>query len=248
VGRQRFETETDNTYLANQTDVRGDFETGFAKHTVNAGLELSREWRAQHRDNLNALGLATGPNLPADLFHPEPSPDLAPVASVFSSATDTQQWTAAVYAADQVALSKYVEVLGSARFDVFSTHFTSESADATARLQSKDRFLNWRAGLVFHPVEKTSLYAMYGTSSNPSAETGVIASGTESLEPERNTTYEVGAKAELLEERLGLNAAVFRTDKTNARVPNTDPEGPAIILEGAQRVQGFNVGVVGTLT
>ncbi len=69
-----------------------------------------------------------------------------------------------------------------------------------------------------------------------------------SLEPERNVIYEIGAKADLLEERLGLTAAVFRIDKTNARVPNTDPQAPAQILEGAQRVQGFNVGIAGTIT
>ncbi len=72
IGRQRFETHTDNTYLANQTNLRGELQTGFLKHTANAGLELSWETRDQNRNNLTAVGLPSGPNLSADLFNPDP--------------------------------------------------------------------------------------------------------------------------------------------------------------------------------
>lgn len=249
VGRERYETDTDNANLINQTDFRGVFQTGILRHTANAGLELAWETRDQYRNNLRAVDLPTGPNLPADLFEPDPSPDLSPLTKVFSTSNKTRQWTIGAYASEQLEISRYVELLGSARFDIFDTDYTSEdSTHKVTRLENRDAFFNWRAGVVLHPLEKTSLYAMYGTSSNPSAEAGTLPSGTESLEPERNIIYEIGAKADLLEERLGLTAAVFRIDKTNARVANTDPEGPPQILAGAQRVQGFNVGIAGTIT
>jgi catecholate siderophore receptor len=249
IGRQRFETNTDNTYLANQTNLRGELQTGILKHTANAGLELSWETRDQNRNNLNAVGLPSGPNLSADLFNPNPTPDLSVVSPVFSTANESRQWTVGVYAADQIQITRFLEVLGSARFDVLDTRYVAEDATRTrTELKSRDQLFNWRVGLVSHPLEKTSLYVTYGTSANPSAELGVLTTGTVSLEPERNATLELGAKADLLEDRLGLTAAVFRVDKTNARVPNTNPEGPPTVLEGAQRVQGFNVGVTGTLT
>jgi catecholate siderophore receptor len=249
IGRRRFETNTDNTYLANQTNLRGELQTGFLKHTANAGFELSWESRNQNRDNLNAVGLPTGPNLPADLFNPDPTPDLSALNPVFASANESRQWSMGVYAADQIQLTRFLEVLGSARLDVFDTRYVGEDATRTrTELTSRDQLFNWRVGLVGHPLEKTSLYVTYGTSANPSAEAGLLTTGTATLAPERNATLEFGAKAELLEDRLGLTAAVFRIDKTNARVPNANPEGPPMVLEGAQRVQGFNVGVTGTLT
>ncbi|HEX5747250.1 MAG TPA: TonB-dependent receptor [Archangium sp.] len=195
------------------------------------------------------MGLSTGPNITADLFEPNPTPDLSAVNPVFASANQSRQWTVGAYAADQLSLGRYVDVLGSVRFDLFDTKYVAEDAARTRTvLRRQDHLFNWRVGLLAHPLEKTSVYATYGTSANPSAEVGTLTTGTANLEPERNATIELGAKADLFEERLGLNAAVFRVDKTNARVPNTDPSGPPTILDGAQRVQGFSVGVTGSIT
>jgi catecholate siderophore receptor len=249
IGRQRFETETDNSYLANLADVRGNFETGFLKHTTNAGVELTWEKRGQGRFNLNAVGLPTGANLPADLFDPDPQPDLSSVERVFSTANTSVQRTMGLYVADQVEVGRYVEVLGSLRYDVFNTDYVTTAATGVkSRFQNSDHLLNWRAGVVLKPMEGTSVYGMYGTSANPSAEVGTLSVDTVSLEPEKNTIVEAGAKGSFLGDRLGLSGAVFRITKTDARVPNTDPDGPPQILAGEQRVQGFNVGVAGTIT
>lgn len=248
IGRQRFQTETDNSYLANQAAVGGELKTGFLKHSANAGVELTWEKRSQGRFNLNAVGLPTGPNLPADLFDPDANPDLSAVSPVFSSSSVSVQRTLGLYIADQIEIGPYVELLGSLRWDVFNTDYVSTAATgAKSRLQSSDHLLNWRAGVVVHPVEKVSVYGMYGTSASPSAELGTLAADTVSLDPEKNTIIEAGAKADLLEERLGVTAAVFRINKTDARVPNTNPEGPPQVLAGEQRVQGFNIGLSGTI-
>ena len=249
IGRQRFQTGTDNAYLTNQANLRGELETGFLKHSANVGLELSYESRNQSRDNLNAVGLPTGTNLPADLFNPDPLPDLSAVNTVFSGSNTTRQTVVGAYAADQISITRYVEVLGSVRVDRFDTRYsTTNATNVTTDFSKRDTLFNWRAGFVVHPVEKTSLYATYGTSANPSAELGTLSDGTVSLDPERNATIELGAKADLLSDRLGLTASVFRVDKLNARVANPDPTIPAQVLSGAQRVEGFNLGVAGSIT
>ncbi|MBF5042958.1 TonB-dependent siderophore receptor [Aggregicoccus sp. 17bor-14] len=250
LGRQRYETSTDNTNLINQTDLRAELATGPAKHTLNFGVELARETRDQYRDDLRVAG-APGFNSPADLYSPDPSETPGPMSRFFRTTNDTLQRSAGVYASDQVALTKYLELLGSLRLDTFdtlyvATNVATNGAATDLYLPAKDTFLNWRAGLVLHPLEATSLYAMYGTSKNPSAEAGTLTNDTVSLEPEDNHTYEVGAKADLLEERLSLSAAVFRIEKTNARVANAEPPpAPPTILGGENRVQGFNVGIAG---
>jgi catecholate siderophore receptor len=87
---------------------------------------------------------------------------------------------------------------------------------------------------------------MYGTSQNPSAELATLSNDTVTLDPEKNETFEIGAKSDLIAERLSVNAALFRTNKLNARVPNSDPDGPPTVLEGKQRVQGYALGIAGS--
>jgi catecholate siderophore receptor len=248
LGRQRFETETDNTYLINQTDGRMTFKTFALEHALNVGAELAREARAQFRDNLQAVGLPTGPNLVADLYLPDPNPDLSAIAHVFNNSSQTEQLTLALYAGDQLTITRWLEVLASARFDFFETEYLSKVASGAVSEQRRvDRLLNWRAGLVFKPFSWTSAYMTYGTSTNPSAEAGLISTGTESLEPERNQVFELGTKGDLFSKRVSVGASVFRIEKLNGRVPNPEPGGAPIILGGIQRVDGLNLGAAGTL-
>ena len=65
------------------------------------------------------------------------------------------------------------------------------------------------------------------------------------MPPEKNRSYEIGAKWDLLDGNLDLTAALFDVDKTNARtqVSTTEYE-----LSGNIRVRGGEVGVAGHVT
>src|SRR5690606_16014180 len=109
--------------------------------------------------------------------------------------------------------------------------------------------VTWRAGLTWKPVERLSLYVGAGTSVNPSIENMTqtnVSADLAALDPEKSRTYEVGAKWEGFGGRLLLNAAVFRTDKVNARTDGLVGE-PAIVLAGKQRVDGVELGITGKL-
>ncbi|WP_223765530.1 TonB-dependent siderophore receptor [Corallococcus sp. AS-1-6] len=243
IGRQRFETSMENMYFADQLDVRGVFNTGFLKHTANFGLDVSREQRELGRVNLTT---ASG-NLPADLFDPDPTPDLSGVNRVPGATNYSRQWNLGAYASDQIQVGKYVEVLGTVRLDNLHSDYETHAATGdVAAFEQENSLFNWRVGLVLHPAENTSVYGMYGTSQNPSAELATLANDTVTLDPEKNETFEIGAKSDLIQERLSVNAALFRTNKLNARVPNSDPDGPPTVLEGKQRVQGYALGIAGS--
>jgi catecholate siderophore receptor len=67
------------------------------------------------------------------------------------------------------------------------------------------------------------------------------------LPPEKNRTFEAGTKWDFPARRLSLEAAVFRTEKLNAREP--DPDNPLLnVLAGEQRVNGVQVSVTGRIT
>ena len=116
-----------------------------------------------------------------------------------------------------------------------------------------DEVPSYRAALVYHPVRNASLYADYGTSFNPSAESLTqitsargLGIGNADLAPEENRTYELGVKWDVLNDGLTLSGSLFRLEKTNARLP--DPTRPGFnILAGEQRVQGVQLGAVGRL-
>jgi catecholate siderophore receptor len=249
VGRSRFETETDNLNMSNQTDLRLVLATGFLQHAANFGVELAREGREQLRHNYQVAGAMGGAqNLSGDLRNPDLNPNLAAFSRVFGSSSDSLLLSAAVYAADQIRLGQYLELLGSFRLDGFGADYLATNAmGAVTKLHSRDILVNWRGGLVLHPLAATSLYGMVGSSSNPSAEGATLSEATYSLDPEKNLVAEVGAKADLLESRLSLGGSVFRIEKSNARVPGADPMGPAQVLAGKQRVQGFNAGASGAV-
>jgi catecholate siderophore receptor len=104
-----------------------------------------------------------------------------------------------------------------------------------------------RAGLVYKPVQAGSFYVSAGTSFNPSAEMLSLSTATASLPPEKNRTLEAGTKWDVLQERLSLTAAIFSTDKTNAREP--DPSNSLIdVLAGNERVNGTQLAIRGHVT
>src|SRR5690606_15295815 len=95
----------------------------------------------------------------------------------------------------------------------------------------------------------------YGDSFNPSAEgiESMVSSGralgqaNQQLDPEENSTYELGMKWEIAGGRALLSSSIFRIEKANARVP--DPTAPGFnTLGGEQRVDGLEVELVGGLT
>jgi catecholate siderophore receptor len=97
-------------------------------------------------------------------------------------------------------------------------------------------------GLVFKPVPALSLYASYGRSYLPSAgdQFASLDLTSEALRPERFDNYEVGAKWQPVPGLLAT-VALYQLDRTNTRA--TDPVTNLIVLTGAQRSRGLEIGI-----
>ena len=123
-------------------------------------------------------------------------------------------------------------------------HQSVPPASAFSRVDEQPTY---RAALVYKPRSSGSIYFDYGTSFNPSAESLSLSAATANLPPEKNRTFEVGSKWELGAGQSSLRAALFRTEKTNAREPNRT--NPVLnVLSGNQRVDGFELEGRGSLT
>ena len=234
VVRESRNRDSQDEILSNQTDLTSRFATGDFGHTLVTGVELAKETSSNDGRTIS--------NSTTSLYNPNPY-DFFTGTNVAAASTETDATTVGVYAFDTIELSKHWELNGGLRWDQFDADFKSTAGTAFDRT---DRNLSWRGGVVYKPADNGSIYVAYGTSFNPSAESFTLTAATANLDPEESESYELGTKWNLLESQLGLNAALFRTNKTNART--TDPIGAVTVLEGEQKVDGIELGATGQLT
>jgi catecholate siderophore receptor len=257
IGRERRERETDATYLVNQTDLTGKFDTGIINHTLATGIELSRETRNQTRTDL-CVPTGAAANLACYTSLSYPSAGGVPATGfTVVPGNNTLSTDYAAYISDQMKITRYFELMGSLRYDRFSTHYVDfNAAPGQNDLSRTDNLFSYRFGGVYHPIPNMSIYVAYGNSYNPSAELGTLSGSANNaasvtLAPEKNITYEAGVKADVLDGALSLTGAIFRIEKTNLRIPN-DPTAPTaqqfLVLDGLARVDGFELGAAGKLT
>jgi len=234
---------------ANQSDVAWDVDTGPVEHSFVGGVELAQE------TEVNYTRAATGPDSPTtDLYNPDPGDPYTENIQRNGASARSVANSAAVYAFDTLKLAEQWELSGGLRWDYFEVDYTSvDTSGAATTLSRTDDMLSWRGGLVFKPRHNGSIYFGYGTSFNPAAEGLTLSDSATSaanleVDPEESRTIEVGTKWDLLDERLSVNAALFRTDKTNARTQDPADPTDTIVLEGEQVVQGVELGVAGRIT
>jgi catecholate siderophore receptor len=238
----------DDRTLTNQTDFTADLKTGVIGHSVVAGLELARD-----RQPSDAVTDAFSNGRPpvTDLFTPNPDDTYAPALVKTGASSEARSMSTAAYAFDTVKLGDHLQLDLGGRWDRIKVDYTTVATSGGAtNFGRTDNAFSSRAGVVYKPVTRGTLYAAYSTSFSPSydgsfgltlAATGVNAAA---LPPERSRNLEAGAKWDL-RNNLFATAAFFRTEKTNAKT--TDVSG-ATVLAGDQQVSGVEFGVSGNLT
>jgi catecholate siderophore receptor len=138
-----------------------------------------------------------------------------------------------------------VQVLGGVRFDRFNLDYHNNRSGES--LERPDNLVSPRAGVVIKPVDPVSLYGSYSVSYLPSSgdQFSSLTTVTQQVEPEKFTNYEVGVKWDT-PTGLAVTGAVYRLDRTNTR--STDPNDPTRVVQtGAQRTNGFEAGISGSL-
>jgi catecholate siderophore receptor len=242
----KFRDQSD-AILATQTNLTARAETGVLEHDIVAGLELARETSINYAGAEFGSQSPTSPN--TDLFNPDPHQPYSGRMERTGAYADASAASAALYVFDTVELSDEWQVTGGLRWDRFDVDYDSVSpAGVSSPLSRVDEMVSWRLGNVYKPKPNGSLYLGYSTAFNPSAEGLALTTSTVNLEPEKTGTFEAGTKWDVLSERVSLNAAVFRTEKTNARTPGINPGDPPTVLAGRQVVRGLELGVSGRLT
>lgn len=244
VDLRAYGNATDRRNLFNQTDVILGVNTGPVRHTLLVGAEFGR----QETENFRRTGYYN--DAATSFSAPFSAPTVATPITFRQSATDADNRTdatvAGVYLQDQVALSRQWQAIAGIRFDRFSVDFHDNRRDVD--LDRTDDLVSPRAGLVFKPVEAASLYGSYSVSFLPSSgdQFSSLSATSSTLEPERFTNLEVGAKWDVFP-ALAVTAAAYRLDRTNTTAP--DPlDATRVVQTGSQRTTGLELGATGSVT
>ena len=235
-------TERDN--LFNQTDLTYERTAGSVRHTLLLGAEVGR----QATDNFRQTGYFD--DATTSLLVPLDRPTVTTPVTFRQSATDADNHVtanvAAAFAQHQVELSPQWQAIIGLRYERFDLAFRDDRSGE--QLERADEMLSPRAGLIFKPVEPVSVYGSYAVSHLPSAgdQFSSLSATSQTLEPERFTNYELGAKWDVRPE-LALTTALYRLDRTNTSAPDPNVAG-RIVQTGSQRTTGVELGVTGNLT
>ncbi|AMO94747.1 tonB-dependent siderophore receptor family protein [Collimonas fungivorans] len=250
--------------IFNQTELSAKLATGSIKHELLLGLELGHDGydnQGYYRNGrcngvaLNPTSTVAGYADCVPLVNPSYSAAGSNVASQAGNRAGGSANTIATYVNDTMTLTPEFKLVGGLRFDRYIASITnslnSTNAPAAAKntaLPSAQQTINFtsvRLGSIWQPSAAQSYYLSYGTSFNPSLEQLTGTTGQQNLDPEKNRSYELGGKWDLLNDKLSLNAAIFQIKKENARSQITTG---VYVLDGTVRVNGARAGAVGHIT
>lgn len=258
VSRTRQRVDQDNEILANQTNLSASFATGPLKHSLAAGLEFLYE-----KQNTRSFSTTGKTVTAANLYNPNPNdalPDPYPTGAYTRGST----LTAGAYLFDTIEITPQWQVSGGVRFDRYRTE--TDSATATqnsttgavtaltpSSLSKSDLLTSWKLGALYKPATNGSVYLAYGTSQTPpgGANFSLSSSANSTSNPNMDTqdtrNMELGTKWDVLSGKLGLTAALYRTEHKN-ELAVLDSLSNTYAQMGKRTVEGIELGAVGQLT
>lgn len=264
VARTRQRVDRENEILANQTNLTAEFATGGIKHSLSTGLELMYE-----KQSLPTFAVPATIVIPsANLYNPNSNVSL-PIPMANGAFTNGHTSTVALYAFDTLKLTDRWQVNGGLRYERYNTETNAATLSTAATnptlpagtpvpsaLKKSDNLLSWKIGALFKPAANGSIYAAVANSFTPpgasnfalsATTTGSTVVNNPSLDPQKTTNIEFGTKWDLLQKKLALTAAVYRTDHRN-EIAQVDPLTNTFAQFGKRRVEGVELGAVGQIT
>jgi catecholate siderophore receptor len=244
VTLQGYNNATVRHNLFNQTDATLTATTGKVRHTIVGGVEIAR----QHSDNFRNTGYFN--DATTTMSTAFDAPTVSTMVRFRQSATDADNGvtarTASAYVQDQAELSRFVQLVGGVRLERFAMDYmNNRNAD---HLERTDRMVSPRGGVVLKPIEALSVYGTVSVSHLPASgdQFSSLNATTSTLEPERFTNRELGAKWDV-SPRLSVSSSVSALSPTNtsAMYP-LDPAKP--VPPGAPPTTGFEFSALGNVT
>lgn len=257
--------DVSNSILTNQTNLTSKFHTGFVGHDVSTGVEFTREKQTNY--GVDAISPPA-----VNIYHPISSISVGGLSRNGANANG-QTDTFGIYAFDTLELTDSIQVNGGVRLDNYHTDYNSATACGgtgrravacpagastgtpvtTVDTAKSGNLVNWKAGALYRLTSQGNIYVNYAISQQPpGGSTFALAAGGSGssanrtdFKPQKAKSSEIGTKWEILDKRLLLNAALFRTDIENEVASNDDGTYSQF---GKKRVEGYELSAIGNIT
>lgn len=252
---------TENQILSNQSNLLWNFETFGIRHDLVTGIELSKEKLEQKNGSLRYGTLAS--RFPVDIRNP-PSQFGGSTENAYTAKVGAESVNKAYYLIDTLKFNPQWQ----ADFSVRRDHWQAKTTKSESRTlntttgalgqwkdtgaydgTSKEILTSYRGALTYKPVEYASIYVSYSDAEQPGAIGATGAGGVSELDslltPTKGKNYEIGTKWDLLNGRLSLTGAIFRTESAGpVEIDSTTGE-----MENLKyRVDGLELGATGNIT
>ncbi|WP_363331156.1 TonB-dependent siderophore receptor [Bradyrhizobium sp.] len=245
-------TNRDNAF--NQTDFVYKTNTGPALHTVAFGTEFGQQTGIDLRNTgifPNGTNTITANPFdptyfgPLTFVHQYPGA-FSPGVTAADSNSKYRLYVESAYARDTVEITRWLQLIGGARFDRFDMSATDQNTDILrARVDQK---ISPQAAVIVKPVSNLSIYGMYSVSYLPASgdQFSSLNPGTLILEPQKFENTEVGVKWNI-NPKLLLSTAIYNLNRTNQ--PIADGNNPGFFLpSGSTLTRGFEASLTGYVT
>ena len=238
--------DTQRRNFINQTDITYNLKAAGLEHRLMAGMEHGRQYTENSRlisgssENINSVSV----------FDPTSSQLLS-----FNNATRNRRSDAnitAFYFQDQIVINSKWDLLLGVRHDKFAVDYTdlpiASSPNRFAKINTTDNKVSPRAGLIYKPTERLSLYASYSQSFVPRAgdQLADLTTANANFSPEKFINHEIGVKYDVTPD-LALTAATYKLQRENMAVNDPNVNGQTIIIDG-QEIKGLELGVSGKVS
>ncbi len=255
-----------NTILTNQTYITANLQSGDIKHTLMGGVEFTQE----KQDN---SGYDTSGTLPAaNLYNPNPNAGRGTWTRTQNPGLNSsgKTNTASAYVFDTIRFNERWSVNGGVRVDRYDTDSASGYKCVTSgrgticptgvaagtlfrqNFSSSGTLFNWKLAGIYKPTDYSSVYALYATSQQPpggnsfSLSASANSADNPNFAPQKTKTSEIGTKWDLLNKKLAVTAALYRTEVSNE--VEQDATSGLYFQTGKKTVQGIELGVTGEVT
>ncbi len=215
----------DNSGLATDTYLEGEFETGGAHHKLIGGVDYSfMKYDARQ---------GSGPDLFTDSY------TYVPAITYYEK---QKQNSVGIYLQDQVEIDAW-RISAGLRHDWHRSEYTPGDVDYARN----DSETTGRAAIGYVTPWNVMPYVSYGTSyvANP----GVVLTsggGAHQADPTLGKQYEIGLKYQLPNQNVLVSAAYFDIDQKNASVYETS-SGVNLLRQLDLRSRGFELEVTASL-
>ena len=257
----------ENEILANATNFKTSAQTGSILHNISSGFDITIENQTSKTITVNG---PTTAEKTGNLYNPV-SANYANLSLDPSGAkTFGETKTLGAYAFDSINLGEKVILTGGGRLDKYETKtdITTVQAKVTApavqtipvgtllssNLEDSGTLKSWKVGAVYKPLDNGSIYISYADSQlPPSGANFTLSSSATSganpeMDPQEAQTIELGTKWDLLNNRLALTTAIYKTINQNELINVSSTSVAEYEQVGEREVKGFELGLAGQIT